>query len=331
LRSFADPLSGNYIKAHDLVCFLLSLLFAVFSLAWHSTGEITLGGAVFSRGYPMAGVYLLLAAFALAAGPLEAKLCSKAERRGTKASALLGRLASFIHTYYPQALFAVFFTESILLSAQAFGGLSHDAFFEASDQAIFGFQPAREFSKAFGTMPWVNELMFGAYFGYFAFMVVAIWLPYLKGDRAEGERQVFVVASFMAILCTWYVFFRVQGPKYWLPDLNDAWYDDIKGGFFVGLFQRSLSKATLSGAAFPSTHVIITLTTLGFSYRNDKRFFAIYLPVAILILCATVYIYAHWATDVLGGALVAALLGPLLYRLYEPAARLAGRIGSSAS
>jgi len=310
--------NASGFKAYDLVMALLSLLFAAFSIAWPNTGTLSLGGALVARGYLMTAVFLAFAAFSLFSPMAEAELQSRGSRiRG---------LAAFVRTYYPQAFNALFFTESILLSSQAFGGASHDAFFEAADQAIFGFQPAREFSRALGSPPILNEIMFGAYFTYFAFMVFSVWIPYLKGDRAEGERQMFTVAATMAIVCVWYVFFRVQGPKYWLPDLRDSWYDGIKGGLFVNLFQRSLAKATLSGAAFPSTHVILTLTTLALAFRNDRRFFAVYVPVALLILCSTVYIYAHWAADVIGGMLVAAILPPLFYRLYPKADALAARL-----
>jgi len=130
----------------------------------------------------------------------------------------------------------------------------------------------------------------------------------------------------MALVSTWYVFFRVQGPKYWLPDLRTAWYTAFEGGLFVRLFQNTLAATTLSGAAFPSTHVILTLTTLGLAQKNDKRLFALYLPVACLILVSTVYIRAHYATDVLGGALVAATLSPLCYSAYGRADRLAARL-----
>jgi membrane-associated phospholipid phosphatase len=308
--------SACRLKAHDLVWASLSLLFAAFSLAWPHTGEI--GGSAFARGYPMAAAFLAVAAFSLLSPLAESRLGG----RGARPT----RIAGFVRTYYPQAFIALFFTEAILLSSQALGGASHDAFFEAADLAIFGFQPAREFSRSLGSPPLLNEIMFGAYFTYFAFMVFSVWIPFLKGDRAEGERQVFALTATMALVFVWYVFFRVEGPKYWLPDLRNSWYDGIKGGLFVRLFQHSLAKATLSGAAFPSTHVILTLTTLALAYRNDRRFFALYLPVALLIVCSTVYIYAHWASDVIGGILVAALLPTLFYRLYPRADALAARL-----
>ncbi len=312
------------LKPHDIAWAILSLLFAAFSLAWPWTGAPSLGALRLPRGYLMFFAYLCIAALSLLMPIVETAFSAPPEAGKARRSAAW--LVSFARTYYPQAFIAIFFTDSILLSAQALGGFSHDAFFEAADLAIFGFQPAREFSKALGSRAWVNELMFGSYFAYFAFMVIAIWIPYLKGHREEAERQVFAVAATMAVVCTWYVFFRVQGPKYWLPDLQTAWYDGIEGGLFVSLFQSSLAKTTLSGAAFPSTHVILTLTTLALAWRNDRRFFALYLPVACLIILSTVYIRAHWATDILGGALVAAIVPRLFYRGYGRLDRFAARL-----
>lgn len=318
--------SAHRLKAHDLVWAPLSLLFAFFSIAWPYTGASLSGGALFPRGYLMAAAFFAIAAFSLFAPRLEALASRRGAAKRGGGECRLSALAAFVRTYYPQAFFALFFSEAILISSQAFGGFSHDDIFEAADLAIFGFQPAREFSKALGSPPLLNEIMFGAYFSYFAFMVYSVWIPYLKGDRAEGERQIFAIAATMAPVLVWYLFFRVQGPKYWLPDLRESWYDGVKGGLFVRLFQHSLAKATLSGAAFPSTHVILTLTTLAFAYRNDRRFFVLYAPIAVLILCSTVYIYAHWAVDVLGGALVAAVLPPLFYGLYPKADALAARL-----
>lgn len=319
----------RHLKPHDLVWAALALLFAAFSVIWPNTGAAGIAQGGIPRGYLMALAFLAIAAFSLLAGRLESALSAKAGAMASKKKAgILRGLASFVRTYYPQPLIAAFFPESILLSAQALGGLSHDDFFMAADQRIFGFQPAREFSRAFGHLPWLNEIMFAVYIGYFAFMVFAIWIPYFKGDRAEGERQMFVVAALIAVACVWYVFFRVQGPKYWLPDLREAWYDGFKGGFFVGLFKSTLAHATLSGAAFPSTHVILTCATLALAFKNDRRYFAVYLPIAVLILCSTVYIYAHWAVDILGGIAFVGVFAPLFYRLYVKADRVALRLSN---
>jgi membrane-associated phospholipid phosphatase len=312
LRSISGSPGGYRLKAHDLACIVFSFLFAVFSLVWPNTGRESVFGFTLARGHLMAVVYAALAAIAFLA-PLSETRCS-------------ANVVIFLRTYYPQAFLAIFFTDSILLSTQALGGLSHDALFAASDQAIFGCQPAREFSRVFGSHAWINEIMFGSYFSYFAFMIVTVWIPYIKDDRKEGERQIFAVFATSGVVCTWYVFFRVQGPKYWLPDLHAAWYNGIDGGLFVSIFQHSLANANLSGAAFPSTHVILTLATLGLAYRNDKRFFALYLPMGILIICSTVYIYAHYATDILGGALVAMVIPPFFYRCYGAVDDLAGQL-----
>jgi PAP2 superfamily. len=310
------------LKPHDLCFAGLSLLFAAFSLLWPDSGESPLAGLGIARGYAMAVAYLGLAALCLLMPllvPAAARIGAAWTRGERRPRGTLATAASFVRSYYSELFISLFFTDAILLSARAFGGAPHDAFFAACDQAIFGCQPARELEAALGSRPWVNELMFGSYFAYFAFMAATVWIPFFKGEREEGFRQIFVVAALTALTCVWYVFFRVEGPKYWLADLRASGYGSFEGGPFVGLFQRTLAHATLSGAAFPSTHVILTLTTLGLAWRNDKRYFAVYLPFGCAILLATVYIRAHWATDVLGGALVATLVSPVLYRSYGAA------------
>ena len=116
--------------------------------------------------------------------------------------------------------------------------------------------------------------------------------------------------------------FRSQGPKYWYPELRSNWYDNFKGFLFVNFFQKAFDRVTLSGAAFPSSHVLFTVFCILLANRWDKRLLAFYLPMLALILMATVYIYAHYVTD----GIAALILAPLLYlgasKLYEPLRRL---------
>ena len=229
-----------------------------------------------------------------------------------------GRVLSFFRTFYAQLLITPFFMESILLSTQVFGGASHDAFFAALDQRLFGFQPYLVFYKAFETVPRFNELMFGSYFSYYILIATLPWIPWARGDRAETERSVFIYFAMTFAVSVWYVFFRVQGPKYWIPELHTNWYGNFEGFLFVRFFQKTFNMSTLSGAAFPSSHVLFTSLCVILGYRWDKRLLAIYLPALSLVLVATVYIYAHYTID----GLSALFLSPLMYaaaaRLYTP-------------
>lgn len=295
---------GPLLKAMDIPPLALTAFFAVMSVLFPHTGEIHLFSPSIPRGYAVAAGYLLVFPAGL--------LLISAERRYG------GRVLSFFRTFYPQLLITPFFLESILLSAQVLGGVSHDAFFTALDQRIFGFQPYLVFYKAFEAAPRFNELMFGSYFMYYIMVATVLWIPWIRGDRKETERAVFVYFMITLLVSVWYVFFRVQGPKYWVPELRAHWYGNFAGYFFVPFFQRGFETVTLSGAAFPSSHALFTSLFVIFGLRWDKRLLAVYLPLLALVLLSTVYIFAHYASDTLAGLILSPILYYVSSRLYKP-------------
>lgn len=299
---------GRGIEVHDLASAALFFVFSLFSCIWPRTGLIRLGSLSLDRGYIMAPVLLALCFLALSLGRFDFSKAPSPVR--------------FVRRFYPQIFFGPLFSESILLSAQVSDGASHDVLFAGLDQAVFGFQPAREFSRALAGFPVWNEIMFGAYFAFYLMLVFTPWIPYFRGDEKEAEREVSILSLYMLFVYVFYVFFRVEGPKYWLPDLHAAWYGHFKGGFFTSFLSWCFSFADLSGAAFPSSHVAVSLMMTLFVAKTAKRLLPLYSGVSLLVALATVYIYAHWAADAVGGAVVALTLVPILDRLYQPAGDL---------
>lgn len=295
---------GPLLRPMDAPGLATIIFFIAASILVPDTGSFRAGSWILPRGYAVAAGFS--AALILVLG------LAAAERRYG------GRVLCFLRTLYPLLLITPFFLESILLSARVFGGRSHDAFFRALDEAIFGFEPYLEFYKSFESFPRFNELMFGSYFIYYVMIATVLWIPWIKGDREETERAVFVYFMIQLTVAVWYVFFRVQGPKYWVPELRNHWYGSFAGFLFVPFFQRGFETVTLSGAAFPSSHVLFSTLCVLFAWRWDKRFLAFYLPMLALVLLATVYIFAHYAVD----GFAALVLAPLLYlgysRLYDP-------------
>lgn len=301
---------GALLRPMDAPGLAAIAFFIVASILVPNTGRMQAGPWTVPRGYAVAAGYCAALIFILA--------LAAAERRYG------GRILCFLRTLYPLLLITPFFLESILLSAHVFGGRSYDAFFRSLDEAIFGFEPYLEFYKSFETFPRFNELMFGSYFSYYVMIVTVLWIPWIRGDREETERAVFIYFMMQLTVAVWYVFFRVQGPKYWIPELRSHWYGNFEGFLFVPFFQRGFETVTLSGAAFPSSHVLFTTLCVLFAWRWDKRLLAFYLPMLTLVMLATVYIFAHYAVD----GLAALVLGPLLYaaysRFYGPVRRLWG-------
>jgi membrane-associated phospholipid phosphatase len=293
-------------ESHDIWSAALFFTFALFSLIWPHTGAFALGSASVPRGYLVAPLLALFGVTALLLGRWDF----------SRAPALV----SFVRCFYPQAFFAPLFEESILLSSQPWGGVPRDAVFARLDQSIFGFQPAREFSNAFGQFPLCNEIMFAAYFSFYFILVLTPWIPWFRGDRAEGERESSIFAGVTLALFVFYALFRVVGPKHYLADLSGG-YGALGGGLFTAIEGGILNTAITTGAAFPSSHVGMSLMMTIFVARTERRLLPIYIVDTVLIGLATVYIHAHWAVDVAGGLIVTAALMPLFSRLHS---RLAG-------
>jgi len=290
------------LEAQDLVVALGGIVFAVLSLLWPETGSLRIFGARVAQGYVFAAIYAFIVVLALVIAP-------RMDQRKP--------ILAFLRRFYPQACFPPFFMYSIILSGQAMGGRSYDQIFADLDAAIFGFQPAIEFSKGLSHLAWFNELMFFAYFIYFVILVITPWISFFKGDRKDAERQIYTMMALFLPIAVFYVFYRVQGPKYWFPELREAWYGSFKGGVFVAFFQKVFDSATLSGAAFPSTHLLLMTLSLRSAYRMDKRLFAFYGVIWVLVSLSTVYIYAHYVVDVFAGA-AATLIGAPLVERFKP-------------
>jgi membrane-associated phospholipid phosphatase len=293
----------------DLVVVALSILFAGFSFAFPDSAPSAFEG--FARGNVMGGLFVAIAVLALLAPFIR-----------PDAPAVF----RFLRTFYPQILLPLFFEESIILSAEIMRGFAFDGLIAGADKALFGFQPSRRFHQSLAGIPAINEMMFGGYFLYYVLFAVTPWLPWLRGRRDIAEREIFVYVSMMAIIFTWYLFFRVEGPKYWFDDLRSAGYSEFSGGMFVNFFQGVFRSTRLDGAAFPSTHVAFSLLMTIYATRISRRLLWFYVPAFLLIASATVYIYAHYFTDILGGIAATLLLEPLLWRLYP---RLAGSLGAA--
>jgi membrane-associated phospholipid phosphatase len=301
MNSISLPRQAYSLESHDLWSAVLFFAFTLFSLLWPNTGMILLFGESIPRGYCVALILGLSGAGALLFGLWDFSKAPKIMR--------------LVRCFYPQAYFGPLFSEAILLSSQPWDGPCHDGLFAFIDDAVFGFQPSEILYQNFGQYPWCNELMFAAYFSFYLIMVLTPWIPWLNGDEKEGEREASILAGFMCIVYIFYVFFRVVGPKHWLPDLVGQGYGGVPGGLFTFVEGRFLDAAVTTGAAFPSSHVAVTLMMTIFVAKTKPKLLPLYIVDLALIMVATVYLHAHWAADVAGGLVAAAILVPILDRV----------------
>jgi membrane-associated phospholipid phosphatase len=212
-----------------------------------------------------------------------------------------GSYISFGDTLIIYLLLSVFYGETGQLNSVFFAQI--DPWLSNLDQRIFGFQPSILFSSHF-KHPFFSEIMFLGYFSYYLmpfFAFLFIWVY---------KRQYFEKFSFYILSCffTYYLIFIIlpaAGPQfYFQAPLNQI---PAQGpfGYIIKLIQKNGEAPT---AAFPSSHIGISVIMLFLLFKYYKSIFKIYLPFVLILFFSTVYIKAHYFVDIAGGLISAPIV-----------------------
>lgn len=303
----ANRLGVSRLLPTDLIVLVLNLQFGLLFLLFAILGNAGAG---------------LSAAFYLTAIPGVLVLVRYGNASGN-------RLVGFLRTFYVQLFYIFFFTDCIRLSQFLYGGRSLDQLFLRLEELVFGFQPALRFSEVLSASPVVNELFFFSYFFYYALIVTGPWILFFRGDKLEAVRGLFLITGGFAILYLFYILFPVHGPKYAIESLRHSWYSEFSGFVFTPIMTAIFDNTNLAGAAFPSSHVAMATAALLYNRRHNPKLAAIFVFPTLLLFFSTVYIYAHYAVDVVAGIPAGLAVYYGVPRLWAPATRLAGRVERS--
>lgn len=237
------------------------------------------------------------------------------------------RVVSFLRHFYPILFYTAFYRETGALNHMFLGDYLDPLLIEW-EQRIFGCQPSLILMEEFPYL-WVSEPLYASYFSYYL-MISGVGVALFIQDRRHFFHYVSVV-SFVFYLCyLTYIFLPVMGPRvffreiegYQLPEslawiaANPQYPEMVTRGWFYQLMRFIYHNFEAPGAAFPSSHVAIALTTVFFSFRYLRRIRWIHLVVALLLCLSTVFCRYHYVIDVVAGVLTAACLVPLGDRLF---------------
>lgn len=212
-----------------------------------------------------------------------------------------------------------------------------DHHFAQLEQTVFGCQPALLFSQK---MPWAvwSELMYMDYSSYFLLLVV-VTLYYFFRRYQELQRVFFVIiGSFFAFYII-FVLLPVTGPQYYylaagldnieagvFPNVGDYFltHDEMMTmpGYSDGIFYQFMMHAHATGerptAAFPSSHVGVTIVLLLLALRTKSQWLSWFVGIMLALMClSTVYIRAHYAIDVIGGLIVGIIFYVVFMLIYN--------------
>ena len=199
------------------------------------------------------------------------------------------------------------YSETALLNTMFFE--KQDALVSHWDEVLFGFQPALDFSKHFDSMIF-SELMFMGYFSYYLMPIIIILSLYKSGKL--NHFGFLLIGSFVLYYLV-FILFPVVGPQFYFDYPEN--HIQAQGWFAKGvkLIQQIGEAPT---AAFPSSHVGVTIVMLLFLNQYFKKLLIYIIPFAIVLLFSTVYIKAHYAVDVFAGIISGWLIYKTLNSIY---------------
>lgn len=211
-----------------------------------------------------------------------------------------------------------------------------DHIFASAEYSIFGCQPALMFDQVLDGVFW-REIFNLGYWLYFP-MIAAISFFYFFKRPKKVERCTFIIMASFFTYYLIYMFLPVAGPQFYFPAIGEeaassGVYESLgnyfnlhpevsiaqegKGVFFTELVNMAQSTGERPTAAFPSSHVGVSLIIMILAFKASKKLFMGFLPFFILLCCATVYIKAHYLIDAIAGVLSGVLVYLLTSWIYD--------------
>ena len=211
-----------------------------------------------------------------------------------------------------------------------------DHLFAATEFNLFGCQPALLFEQALSGDLWREIFNMGYWLYYPMITVVTFYYFFKRPDKAEKCTFVIMAAFFIHYIV--YIFLPVAGPQFYFPVIGEeaaaaGVYENIgdyfnqhpaisiaqegKGVFFTNLVNIAQSAGERPTAAFPSSHIGVSLVMMILTFKANRKLFAALLPFFVLLCCATVYIKAHYLVDAITGILSGVLSYCIATRLYK--------------
>ena len=139
------------------------------------------------------------------------------------------------------------------------------------------------------------------YFGSeIAFMAAAL-LIFWCVDKRQGY-YVFLVGA-LGTVCNQFLKLAFRIPRPWVLDPDFQIVESARAG--------------ATGYSFPSGHTAVSFASVAALKTANSRLWKPALALAVVIALSRLYLYAHWPTDILGGAAVGILAGWLGTKLAQ--------------
>lgn len=168
------------------------------------------------------------------------------------------------------------------------------------DHAVLRVDVGRWLDDHIGS-PTMTHVLTLCYVSYAFASPIYAGLQYFRGRFRAFHDFALAITITALIGYTGYLLLPAVGPYVFQHSV----YPDALPGWGHGGMLDIISKMKGSARdAFPSLHTAMTTVVLGMMWRDARRLFWTYLPIALGLYLSTMYLRVHYATDVAAGFMV---------------------------
>ena len=205
-----------------------------------------------------------------------------------------GAVGRFLGDWYPLLLVTALYTEVGLVNLA--DGRAYDRLVLGWEQSVFGFQPAREWIRRSPSV-WLSWVLYLGYLAYYPIIAAAPLALWVTGQREAMRRVMTTIMATFYLCYTVFLLFPVVGPRHVFAAADNV---ATQTGI-AQLTARFLEHVAAWGAAFPSSHVAVSVAATAAAFLEWRAIgLMLVVPTALLSL-GSVYGQFHYAVDVLAG------------------------------
>jgi len=177
----------------------------------------------------------------------------------------------------------------------------HDATILALEHRWFG-DPSSEWAQRWNS-PTLSMLLHACYIAYYGIIYVPpLYLAWQGRQSALAVTVLALACAFLPVFA-FFILWPVEGPRYRVAAATDRSLDPMRLAA-TAILERFASR----GAAFPSSHVLVSVVQTMIAWRTQPRMAAFLSVLTVGLAAGAVYGGFHYLMDVIVGASTGALI-----------------------
>jgi len=205
-----------------------------------------------------------------------------------------GAVGRFLGDWYPLLIVTALYTEVGVVNLG--DGKAYDRIVLGWEQAFFGFQPARAWIRSSSAV-WLSWVLHLGYLAYYPIIVAAPLALWITGRREAMRRVLTTIMATFYLCYTMFLLFPVVGPRHVFAAADNVATQTA----IAQLTARFLDSVAAWGAAFPSSHVAVSVAATAATLLEWRAFGRLLTVPTALLALGCVYGQFHYAIEVLAG------------------------------